>query len=254
MPDGPLAASGLARLQRQFGLELTQTRQLRDLVRLLAEEEHAPTTVREPARVLDEHIADALSALALPALRKAAMIVDVGSGAGLPGLPLAIALRDARVTLLEATGRKCAFLCALTKRLELANVQVVHCRAESWSAGAGLADVVTARAVAPLDVVVEYAAPLLRLGGVLVAWRGQRDASAEADAGRAADLLGMTAEIPIAVEPYPGSVHRHLHVFLKVAPTPPRFPRREGVARKRPLGRLRGAQPAVHDRDAFPRS
>ena len=102
--------------------------------------------------------------------------------------------------------------------------------------GSGCCDLVTARALAPLAVVAEYAAPLLALGGTLVAWRGRRDPVDEAAAGRAAAELGLEAREPIHVEPYPGALHRHLHVMVKVAPTPDRFPRRPGVARKRPLG------------------
>ncbi len=121
--------------------------------------------------------------------------------------------------------------------LDLSNVEVVHGRAETWRDGLGSMDVVTARALASLDVVAEYAAPLLKLGGALVAWRGQRDAEAEAEGERAAATLGLTVEAPLRVEPYPGALNRHLHVMIKTSPTPERFPRRDGVARKRPLGR-----------------
>jgi 16S rRNA (guanine527-N7)-methyltransferase len=141
-----------------------------------------------------------------------------------------------RVFLLEGNGRKCAFLRTVASRLSLTNVEVVNGRAETWSAGIGACDLVTARALAPLDVVAEYAAPLLRLGGALVVWRGRREESAEAEALRAAEILGLSVSEPVRVEPYPGSEHRHLHVVLKVSETPSRFPRRDGVARKRPLG------------------
>jgi 16S rRNA (guanine527-N7)-methyltransferase len=86
--------------------------------------------------------------------------------------------------------------------------------------------------------VAEYAAPLLKLGGALVAWRGQREPEAEAEAGRAAKILGLTVEEPTQVQPYPGARSRYLHVLVKKDPTPDRFPRRDGVARKRPLGRI----------------
>jgi 16S rRNA (guanine527-N7)-methyltransferase len=98
-------------------------------------------------------------------------------------------------------------------------------------------DVVTARALAPLDVVAEYAAPLLRVGGALVAWRGQRDPEDEAAGARAAEILELSMLEPRRVEPYPGAVNRHIQIMIKRAPTPARFPRRDGVARKRPLGR-----------------
>ena len=121
--------------------------------------------------------------------------------------------------------------------LGLGNVEVVQTRAETWLDGRERADVVTARALARLDVVAEYAAPLLKLRGSLVAWRGQRDPEDEAAGLRAAEFLGLSAAKPLRVEPYPGALNRHLHVMTKVAATPARFPRRDGVARKRPLGR-----------------
>jgi 16S rRNA (guanine527-N7)-methyltransferase len=84
-------------------------------------------------------------------------------------------------------------------------------------------------------VLAEYAAPLLRKDGVLVAWKGRRDAAEERDAVAAAAELGLAVEEIRPVDPYPGAEHRHLHVLRKVAPTPDRFPRRPGMARKRPL-------------------
>jgi 16S rRNA (guanine527-N7)-methyltransferase len=118
----------------------------------------------------------------------------------------------------------------------LANAGVVHARAEAWPAGAEAHDLVTARALAALPVVVEYAAPLLALGGTLVAWRGRRDPTAETAAARAAAEVGLEPVEARHVQPYADARDRHLHVFRKTAPTPPRFPRRPGVARKRPLG------------------
>jgi 16S rRNA (guanine527-N7)-methyltransferase len=100
----------------------------------------------------------------------------------------------------------------------------------------GRCDLVTARALASLPVVAEYAAPLLRLGGTLIVWRGRRDPADEAAGARAAALLGLESLPPVQVQPYSGAVNRHLHPMLKVAATPARFPRRPGIARKRPLG------------------
>ena len=97
-------------------------------------------------------------------------------------------------------------------------------------------DAVTARALAPLAVLVEYAAPLLRVGGVLVAWKGARDAAAEAAGARAAERLRMAVRGVERVVPFEGARDRHLHVFEKVGATPEGFPRRPGMARKRPLG------------------
>jgi 16S rRNA (guanine527-N7)-methyltransferase len=206
------------------------------LLEALATDPHAPTTVREPSQAVHTHLADSLVALELPDVRAATAIADLGAGAGFPGLPLAIALPAAGVVLVESVARKCAFIGVAAEAAGLTNVEVVADRAESWSAGLGTRDLVTARALAPLAVLAEYAAPLLREGGVLVAWKGRRDAEEERDAVAAADQLGLAVEEVRPVRPYPAAEHRHLHVLRKLAPTPDRFPRRPGMARKRPLG------------------
>src|SRR5207244_6078116 len=105
----------------------------------------------------DTHVADSRSALELPFVAGAGRIVDLGSGAGFPGLPLAIALPSARVSLVESAARKCRFLEDLVSSLRLPNAGVVHARAEEWVEGLEGNDLVTARAVAPLPTLVEYA-------------------------------------------------------------------------------------------------
>ncbi|MGH2949562.1 MAG: RsmG family class I SAM-dependent methyltransferase [Solirubrobacteraceae bacterium] len=113
---------------------------------------------------------------------------------------------------------------------------MVHARAEDWPAGLGAHDLVTARALAALPVVSEYAAPLLRVGGVLVAWKGLVDQH-ESRAGliAARELRLEPVEVRV-VAPYVGAERRTLHVFRKLGATPARFPRRPGMAVKRPLG------------------
>jgi 16S rRNA (guanine527-N7)-methyltransferase len=237
-------AARVAKLARRFDLAPAAGDQLISLLRSLTTDPLAPTSVRDPGTALDDHLADSLVALELPAARSAGSIADLGSGAGLPGLPLAIALPTATVSLVESNARKCAFIERAAAACGLTNAAIVPARAETWPEGLGHCDVVTARALAPLDVVAEYAAPLLTLGGTLIVWRGRRDPDAEAAAARAADQLGLEVVPPLSVQPYPRAVHRHLHVMVKTAPTPPRFPRRPGIARKRPLG----DSPAPSDR------
>jgi 16S rRNA (guanine527-N7)-methyltransferase len=111
----------------------------------------------------------------------------------------------------------------------------VNARAESWAAGIGAHDLVTARALASLPVLCEYAAPLLAAGGHLVAWKGAVGEEEAADGAAAAEALGLAALEVRAVEPYAGARAHTLHVFRKDAPTPPRYPRRPGIATKRPL-------------------
>jgi 16S rRNA (guanine527-N7)-methyltransferase len=227
---------GLAELCERHRLDATVAVRLRTLLTLVSSDPHAPTTVRDPLRVLRDHLADSLVALEMPEVGEAEAIADIGSGPGFPGLPLAIALPVARVALVEASARKCEFIARAVHECAIANASVVNARAESWGDGIGGSDLVTARALAPLDVVAEYAAPLLRIGGMLIVWRGQRDPFAEAAAVVAAAQLDLEPREVRRVSPYPGASHRHLHLFLKVSATPPRFPRRPGVARKRPLG------------------
>nr|MBA2636676.1 16S rRNA (guanine(527)-N(7))-methyltransferase RsmG [Solirubrobacterales bacterium] len=166
----------LCALGERFAVPTAGARSLRVLLALLAEDPTAPTTVTDPCEGIDAHLADALVALELPAFRAARTLVDLGAGPGVPGLPLAAALPGARVYLVESVGRKASFLAGAVDAMGLGNVEVVWGRVETWAAGRGVCDVVCARALARLDVVVEYAAPLLRDGGQLVAWKGRRDA------------------------------------------------------------------------------
>jgi 16S rRNA (guanine527-N7)-methyltransferase len=232
-----LPRARLAELARCYALHPRQADQLARLLCVLAREASAPTSIRSPAQAVDTHVADSLVALELPLVAGARAIVDLGSGAGFPGLPLAIALPRSEVDLLESQLRKCQYLEGAIVELALVRAHVVHSRAEEWSAGRGRSDVALARALAPPAVVLEYAAPLLRRGGALVDWRGRRSAAEERQAQRAAAQLGMQIQEIRRVTPFPDARERHLHVYVKVTDTPARFPRRPGVARKRPLGR-----------------
>lgn len=227
-----MADRALERLLAAHALPPELTMPLQKLLDLLAGPE-APTAVHDPRQALDVHLADSLAALALPALRAAHRIADMGSGAGLPGLPLALALPDASVLLVESQRRKCEFLQRAVDALGLTNAEVVCARVEALPQRS--CDALTARALASLPVLCEYAAPLLADGGVLVAWKGAVDAAEDADGLAAAEALGLRREEVRAVEPYAGSERRTLHVLRKIAPTPPGYPRRPGMAVKRPL-------------------
>ncbi len=238
-PDVDTAAA-LDALARGYGLNGRQREQLGGLLKALASDEHAPTSVRSPQRAVNAHLADSLAALELRAVRSAATMVDVGAGAGFPGLALAVALPDSEVRLLDSHGNRCAFMSRVIAGVGVGNARVVCARAEDWQEGEGRHDVVLARAVAAQPVVLEYAAPLLRIGGTLVDWRGRRAEDEEGAALRAADELGLRRTEVCAVAPVEGATDPHLHLYLKVRDTPERFPRRAGMARKRPLGLLAG--------------
>lgn len=187
---------------------------------------------------VDRHLADSIAGLALPEVSAAAACVDIGSGAGFPGLALAIARPEMAVTLVESEGRKADWLRRASAAIP--NVRVVSSRSEHLATvERETFPLATMRALGPLPVALELAAPLVAIGGAVVAWRGD-DADPELDASgaRAADELGLAPQAPVSATPFPGA-RRRLQVFTKVAATPARFPRRPGRAAKRPLGGVR---------------
>jgi 16S rRNA (guanine527-N7)-methyltransferase len=226
----------ITELGEQYRLSAGQRSSLGAILLMLSSAEHAPTTVKEPLEAVDIHLADALSGLAIEEIQNAATIADIGAGAGFPGLPLAVALPLARFGLIESQARKCEFIKALCGEVGVENADVLNTRVEDWVGGIGRNDVVVARAIAPQPVVLEYAAPLLRLGGSLVDWRGRRSLEEEEVSLAVAAKLGLELMRVVHTEPYAAARDHHLHVFRKCAETPPQFPRRAGIARKRPLG------------------
>ena len=183
-------------------------------------------------------MADSLTGLEVADLRAAPTIADIGSGAGFPGLVLAVALPGSRVDLIESVARKCDFMRRAADAAGIDNARVVNARSEDLARGEGREAyaAVTARAVGRLSTLAELASPLLEENGVLVAWKGRRDAEEERQLERAAATLAMRPEEVRHVGPFAGSEHRHLHVLRKSGPTPKKLPRRAGMAKKRPYG------------------
>jgi 16S rRNA (guanine527-N7)-methyltransferase len=225
----------LAELAVAWDIPPGGVRALAHLLTLLAEDHKAPTTVRDLDRAVDAHVADALSGLRVPELARASRVADLGAGAGIPRQGLAAARPSKRVTEVESAGKKCAFIERAIAVMALRNVDIACTRAEEWREGLGACDAVTARALAPLPVLVEYAAPLLASGGVLVAWKGVPEETEVADGDAAAAILGLSAARVVPVPPFPGGDRRSLYVYLKVGSVPNGYPRRPGMARKKPL-------------------
>jgi 16S rRNA (guanine527-N7)-methyltransferase len=217
-------------------LSARQLSQLVAVLQVLEHDEHAPTAVRDATQAVDVHLADSLVGLEVDAIRSARTLADLGAGAGFPGLAIAIALPGSQVSLVESQRRRCEFLERVCAEAEIENARVVAARVEEWREGLSGNDAVMARALAPQPVVLEYAAPLLRLRGILVDWRGKRMAREEDASLAAAEVLGLERLEIRRVEPFEAATDRHLHIYQKVRETPERFPRRAGMARKRPLG------------------
>jgi 16S rRNA (guanine527-N7)-methyltransferase len=213
---------------------------MQTVLELLAAERSSVSSVLQPDQGWKVHVADSLSGLEVRDLREAGRIADVGAGAGFPGLPHAVALPSARVDLIESVGRKCGFIERAVAAAGIANARVLNARSEEWAApvaeGREAYDAVTARAVGRLSTLAELASPLLRDGGVLVAWKGRRDTDEERQVERAAEALAMRPEAILDVGPYAGSRNRHIHVLRKTGATPNDLPRRPGIAKKRPRG------------------
>ena len=236
-PEAQLARR-LETVGSQWSLAPGANRKLADLLILVRDDPRAATSVRSPEDAVDVHVADSLSALPLlDRVATPARVADIGSGAGFPGLPIAIARPGLVMELIESGRRKCDFMEEAARALSLDNVTVANARAEDWARTAGREryGAVLARAVAPLATLVEYAAPLLAMGGTLIAWKGARDEGEERAATGAAERLGLRPASIERVRPYPGSRSHNLHLYEKVRPPPPEFPRRAGSARKRPL-------------------
>jgi 16S rRNA (guanine527-N7)-methyltransferase len=218
-----------------------QRRSLETVLELLAAERASVSSVVDE-RAWKVHVEDSLTGLEVPELRAASRIADIGSGAGFPGLVLAVALPEAHLELIESVGRKTAFIAHAAAEAGIGNAVAITARAEDVAraepptGGRESYDVVTARAVGRLSTLAELASPLLREGGVLIAWKGRRDEGEEQQMSRARESLAMTPEQILDVGHRAGSEHRHLHILRKSAPTPPDLPRKSGMAKKRPRG------------------
>ena len=196
------------------------------------------TSITDPAAVAVKHFLDSLTGLLVREIAPHERVADIGSGAGFPGLVLAVARPAARYCLVEATGKKVAFLAAAAEALALRNVEIVSSRVEEVGQHASYretCDLVVSRAVAPLPVVLEYGLPLTRVGGQLIAYKGPEAERQVADSGAALEALGGEVRRLKAVSLPREMGERVLVLVEKTAPTPPAYPRRPGTPAKRPL-------------------
>ena len=232
---GPAArlAERAAELGAPLGPERAAT--LVALLDRIALEPQNLTAIEGLEEGIERHLLDSLAGLAHPRVAAEPALVDVGSGAGFPGLALAAARPDLAVTLVESERRKAEWLRRASGGFS--NVRVVAERSEHLAEAEREAfPLAVARALGPAPVALELAAPLVCVGGAVVLWRGDAlDPAAEADVARAAEILGLAPDDPMPVRPFPGA-RRRLQAFAKLAPTPERYPRRAGRAAARPLG------------------
>ena len=225
-----------------LGLSVEAKKLLLSYARLLSRYDKANVIgTKDFGEILHRHVLDSLSCLLFSPLREAEKVGDVGSGGGLPGIPLAVALPGAEITLFEATGKKAAFLRYAAEELGLANVSVVNARVEESAREddhRGAYEVCTVRALARLSVIAEYSLPLLRRGGNVVAMKGRLDADERAEGERALARVGgrMSDEIPVHYLPGLEQGERRLVLLEKLKETPDAYPRRAGTPARNPLG------------------
>lgn len=196
---------------------------------------------RDVGRIVVAHVLDSLSCFLYRPLLQAGRFADVGSGGGLPGIPIKIVMPDLETTLVESTGKKARFLRYAIGGLSLDRTEVANIRVEELArteAHRGKYDIVTSRAVARLSVVAEYCVPLLRIGGHAISMKSHLEPDELSEGSRAVEALGATVKeiMPVSLLPEIGEKERNLVILEKVRETPARYPRRSGTAAKRPLG------------------
>jgi 16S rRNA (guanine527-N7)-methyltransferase len=236
MDERELLRQGLAAM----GLPVPEERQ-EALLSFMDRVANAPLNLIGPTgegERVARHLLDSSAALCVHTFREGERVLDIGSGGGLPGISLAITCPQSTFVLMDSIEKKTAFLTETAKALGLPNIKVWNCRAEE--AGQDPArresfDTVTVRAVAPLRVLCEYAFPLLKTGGILLAYKGPRAEEELAEATNAIDLLGG-AEATIEKIDIPFADRAtHMVVLQKSNQTPQKYPRRVGKPAKNPL-------------------
>lgn len=195
------------------------------------------TAITEPREIIIQHFLDSLSVMSMNVLHTGMRILDVGSGAGFPGIPIKIAAPELDVTLLDASQKRVTFLNHVITYLELEEITAVHGRAEEFghSEYREAFDVVVSRAVAPLRVLCEYCIPFLRSGGIFLSYKGPGALKELEDAKNAIDVLGGSfIEIKSVNVPFSEKTH-NIVVIRKEKMTPDRYPRSPGKPQKSPL-------------------
>ncbi|MCB9133862.1 MAG: 16S rRNA (guanine(527)-N(7))-methyltransferase RsmG [Anaerolineales bacterium] len=195
------------------------------------------TAIRTQEEIWSRHFLDSLTCLRVMLGTPLAKVIDVGTGAGFPGLALKIAYPEMHLTLVEAVGKKAAFCAEVTRALGLENVEILTARAEELGqkpVHREQYDWAVARAVAPLPILAEYLLPLVKTGGRMLAQKGKESALEIEQAENAINTLGgtLTQVVPVVL---PSAEAHTLIVITKTRPTPDRYPRRVGVPAKRPL-------------------
>ena len=241
-------ATSFQRRAKQAGLELASD-QIEEFLLFLQElkewnKKFNLTAINDEEEILIKHFIDSLSCLLgvpVKIYKRIRKIIDIGSGAGFPGIPLKIYQPKFDLTLLEATRKKVEFLHYISRRLGFErSLEVIHGRAEEYGRNEGYRekyDLAVSRAVSDLAVLAEYCLPFVKVGGIFISQKGRDIASELQKAGRAIEVLGGRVKkvIPYKLRLKEGELERNLVVVDKAERTSDDYPRRPGVAAKRPI-------------------
>lgn len=197
------------------------------------------TAVSEDEETVDKHFIDSLTVLRYGIIRENTSLIDVGTGAGFPGMVLAMTMPSIQVTLLDSQQKRLSFLDALADRTGVQNVKTVHARAEDGARKAELRerfDYAVSRAVAPLNVLCEYMLPYVKIKGYALCWKGPALKDEMAQGGKAVRLLGGRMEMPVSCPVEDRDWNHMILPVQKVQATPVQYPRKAGTPKDKPLG------------------
>ncbi|MCK8824535.1 16S rRNA (guanine(527)-N(7))-methyltransferase RsmG [Fuchsiella alkaliacetigena] len=239
MNNKELLISGAAELG--IKLKEKQVRQFMDYKDFLQEwnQKINLTAIEDDQEIIVKHFLDSLSCLkAMKFLNDKDKLIDVGTGAGFPGLPLKIIYPELKLVLLDSTKKKVSFLRALSRELELQDIEFLHGRAEDYGQDSNYREkfkVGVARAVASLEVLSEYVLPFLKVGAFFIAQKGDAIKDEVIDASRAVEKLGAEFVDVKTVNLPHTEIERSLVIINKIAKTPLDYPRRAGIPKQSPI-------------------
>lgn len=230
----------LAKRAAQFKVNLSekQQNQFYQYMELLLEWNNKMnlTAITEPEEVLTKHFVDSISIA--PYIKEDEYILDIGTGAGFPGIPLKIALPENSFTLLDSLNKRINFLNTVIQELKLENIEAIHGRAEEYSnmpKKRESYDVVTSRAVAKLNVLLEYMLPFVKIGGKCICMKSSEIKEELEEAKKAIEILGGKLEKVDTITLENTDIQRKIVIIKKIKETPKKYPRKAGTPSKEPI-------------------